>query len=134
MLAVTFFEATNSVFNITNENNRFSISTPGFWSPKGIEETMNRLHIILNLKSKKHFELNVKEMAKRGTRIKKDNNGYKFADFDHFKSEILAKIKRRKIKSFEDMVYIMQLTYKEIVYKKMTFSVLKDQLSGMSYQ
>ena len=27
-LAVTSFEATNAVFNITNENNGFSISTP----------------------------------------------------------------------------------------------------------
>ena len=30
-LAVTSFEATNSVFNITDENSSFSINTPGFW-------------------------------------------------------------------------------------------------------
>ena len=30
-LTVTFFEATNSVFNITNENKSFSISIPGHW-------------------------------------------------------------------------------------------------------
>ena len=29
LLAVRNFEATNSVFNITNENNSFSISIPG---------------------------------------------------------------------------------------------------------
>ena len=29
VLAVTSFQATNSVFNITRENNSFSISTPG---------------------------------------------------------------------------------------------------------
>ena len=29
MLAVTCFEATNSVFNITDENDSFSITTPG---------------------------------------------------------------------------------------------------------
>ena len=29
LLAVSSFEATNSVFNITNENNTFSITTPG---------------------------------------------------------------------------------------------------------
>ena len=29
LLAVTFFEVTNSVFNITHENNTYSVSTPG---------------------------------------------------------------------------------------------------------
>ena len=29
ILAVTFFEATNSGFNITNENNSFSVTVPG---------------------------------------------------------------------------------------------------------
>ena len=31
-LAVSSFECTNSVFNITNENNSFSITIPGHWS------------------------------------------------------------------------------------------------------
>ena len=31
LLAVTRFEATNSVFNITDENNSFSFSIPGYW-------------------------------------------------------------------------------------------------------
>ena len=30
MLAVTFFAATNSVFNINSENNTFSIDIPGY--------------------------------------------------------------------------------------------------------
>ena len=32
LLAVTSFEAANSVFNITNENNSFSISIPSHWN------------------------------------------------------------------------------------------------------
>ena len=32
LLAVTSFECTNSVFNITDENNSFSISIPGNWN------------------------------------------------------------------------------------------------------
>ena len=32
LLALTSFETTNSVLNITNENNSFSITTPGHWS------------------------------------------------------------------------------------------------------
>ena len=32
LLAVTSFEASNSVFNVTDENNSFSITTPAHWS------------------------------------------------------------------------------------------------------
>ena len=32
LLAVSSFEATNSVFNISNENNSFSISISGHWN------------------------------------------------------------------------------------------------------
>ena len=38
LLAVTSFEATNSVFNITDENNSFSGSTPSYWTPEDGEE------------------------------------------------------------------------------------------------
>jgi len=31
LLPVTSFECTNSVFNITNDNNSFSISIPSYW-------------------------------------------------------------------------------------------------------
>ena len=36
-LGVTSFEATNSLSNIINKNNSFSISTPGRWFPEGGE-------------------------------------------------------------------------------------------------
>ena len=36
ILAVTSLEATNSVFNITDENNRFSITAPSHWIPERI--------------------------------------------------------------------------------------------------
>ena len=41
VIAVISFEATNSVFNITDENNSFSILTPSHWSPKDIGELIN---------------------------------------------------------------------------------------------
>ena len=44
LLAVTSFEATNSVFNITDENNSFSISTISYWTPEGGEELINKLN------------------------------------------------------------------------------------------
>ena len=43
LLAVISFEANNSVFNITDENNSFSITTPSLWSSKGGAETINKL-------------------------------------------------------------------------------------------
>ena len=39
LLAVTYFGTTNSVFNITHENNSFSISTPGI----GIQNQLKKL-------------------------------------------------------------------------------------------
>ena len=34
LLAVTSFEATNSVFNKTDKNRSFLVSTTSFWTPK----------------------------------------------------------------------------------------------------
>ena len=44
LLAVTSSEATNSVFNITNENYSFSISTSSYWTPECGEELINKLN------------------------------------------------------------------------------------------
>ena len=43
LLAVTSFEATNSVFKLTDRNNSFSTSSPGYWLPKAADETFNKL-------------------------------------------------------------------------------------------
>ena len=52
-LAVTFFETTNSVFNITNENNTFSMSIPGCWRiPNFLEDgIIDKLKNILKFES-----------------------------------------------------------------------------------
>ena len=63
LLAVTFFEARNSVFNITKENNSFSISTPGHWSD-GAAETLNTLKCLLKLRYQNDTELHIKEVEK----------------------------------------------------------------------
>ena len=44
LLGVTSFEATNSVFNITNENNSFSITIPGEWDSKSVEQIFDELN------------------------------------------------------------------------------------------
>ena len=63
LIAVSSFECTNSVFNITDENNSFSIIIPGHYQNKTDEKTINDLNKLLELKS---LELHVEEVKKRG--------------------------------------------------------------------
>ena len=91
-LAVSSFKATNSVFNITSENNSFSISIPDQWIFKDSQELFNKLNNLLQFKSENDIELHVKEVEKRGTRIKIENSGYNSAGFDLFKGELLSEL------------------------------------------
>ena len=51
LLAVTVFEATNSVFKIIDKNKRFSITTPRHWHSEDGEEFINKLNKLLEPKS-----------------------------------------------------------------------------------
>ena len=77
LLTVTSFEATNSIFNITNKNNSFSITIPGHWDSESAEETIDELKKLLEFKSQNSIELHVKEVRKRGNQIKIGDNDYK---------------------------------------------------------
>ena len=79
LLGVTSFECTNSVFNITNENNSFSITIPGHWETKSAEKTIQELNELIELRS---LELHVKEVRKRGNKIKIGGKEYKISYFD----------------------------------------------------
>ena len=68
LLAVSSFDCSNSVFNITNENNSFSTTIPSHWQTKSAEKTIDKLNKLLKLRS---LELFVKEVRKRGNQIKK---------------------------------------------------------------
>ena len=65
LLAVSSLECTNFVFNITNENNSFSIIIPGHYQNKSDEKTIEDLNKLLELKS---LELHVNEVRKRGNK------------------------------------------------------------------
>ena len=112
VLAVSSFECTNSVFNITNENNSFSIIIPGHYQNESDEKTINDLNKLLELKS---LELHVEEVKKRGNKIKIGDNEYKLSDFDIQKYEILQELKNIKYNDLEDLVYRMRLSYDEIM-------------------
>ena len=80
LLEVSSFEATNSVFSITNENNAFSISIPGYWSSRGGAETIHKLKKLLELRSQNDIELHVQEFNKRGNKTKIGHKKYKSSD------------------------------------------------------
>ena len=110
LLAVSSLEGTNSVFNITNENNSFSIVIPRHYETESAEKTNDELNKLLELRS---LELHVNEVRKRGNKI--GDNDYKLSDFDTKKIEIIEEIKNIKYNDLEDLVYRMQLTYDEII-------------------
>ena len=112
LLAVSSFECTISVFNKTNENNSFSIIIPGHFQNNSDERTIDDLNKLLEPKS---LELHVKEVQKRGSKIKIGDNEYKLSDFDTQKNEIIEELKNIKYNDLEDLVYRMQLTYNEII-------------------
>ena len=112
LLAVSSFECTNSVFNITNKNNSFLIIIPGLWQTEPSEKTIDKLNKLLELKT---LELHVNEVRKRGNIIKITDNEYKLTDFDNQKNEILEELKKVKYNDLEDLVYRMQLSYDEII-------------------
>ena len=91
LMAVSLFDCTNSVFNISNENNSFSIIIPGHYENKSDEKTIDNLNNLLELKS---LKLHVEEVKKRGNKIKIGYSEYKLSDFDTQKNEILEQSKK----------------------------------------
>ena len=79
LLALSFVECTNSVYNHTNENISFSIIIPSHYQTKADEKTIDELKKFSELRS---LELHVKEVRKNGNKIKTDDNEYELSDFD----------------------------------------------------
>ena len=112
LLAVSSFKATNSVFNITDENNIFSISTPDHWNSEDSEELINELNKLLELRSQNGIELHVEQVRKKGLILLSD---YSLSSLGTFKNEIVEELKNAKYNDLEDLVYRFQLTYDEII-------------------
>ena len=112
LLAVSSFECTNSVFNITNGNNSFSIIIPGHYETEFAEKIIDDINKLLELKS---LELHVEEVRKRGDIIKIGDKEYKLSDFDNQKYEIIEELKKVGYNDLKDLVYSMRLSYDEIM-------------------
>ena len=112
LLAVSSFECINSVFNLTNENNSFSIIVPGHYETESAEKTIHELNKLLELRSQNGIELHVEQVRKKGLIL---INDYSLSSLGMFKDELLEHLKNAKFNDLEDMVYRFQLTYDEIM-------------------
>ena len=112
LMAVSSLECTNSVFNITNENNSFSIIIPGHWEDEFSEKIIDELNRLLEVRS---LESHVDEVRKRGNAIKRGDKEYNLSDFDNQKNEIIKELKEAKYKDIRDLVHRMRLSYDEIM-------------------
>ena len=105
-------ECTNSIFNITNENNSISIIIPGHYRTEFAAKKIIDPNNLLELKS---LELHVEEVRKRGNQIKTGHNENKLSDFDTQKKEILEELRNVKYNDLRDLANRMQITYDEII-------------------
>ena len=65
---MTSFDAIISVFNIIDEKNSLSTTTPGHWKAKTAKKAIDKLLKLLGLRSQNDIELHVEQFRK-----KKDN-------------------------------------------------------------
>ena len=112
LLGVSSFEYTNSVFNITIENNSFSIIEPGHYETESAAKTIDELNKLLELRSQNGIELHVEKLRDKGLIL---INDYSLSSLGMFKDERLEDLKNAKFNDLEDMVYRFQLTYEEIM-------------------
>ena len=114
LLSVSSFETTNYVFNLTDENNSFSISIPGHRKSKSAEKTIDELNKLLTLTSENDSEQRVGEVRKRGQQIKMGDEEYILSELGFHKNEINEELKIVGFNDLEDMVFRMLLTDDEI--------------------
>ena len=97
LLAVSSFECTNSVFNITNENNSFSITILGHWNSESAEKGVEKLKELLEL-DKKDLNLHIAAVREKGRKIYLGKDEYDLSDLDNslLRNEIFEKLRKSK--------------------------------------
>ena len=114
---MTSFEATNFVFNLTDENNSFSVGIPGRWIiPNYLEDGIfDNLKNLLSLRTQIDIELHVHEVRKRSDKIKFGDKEYKLSDFRTSKKEIIEDLKSANYHDLEELIYRREQSYDEIM-------------------
>ena len=93
LLKVTSFQARNSIFIITNENNSFPASTPEYWFSRGGAETIYKQQTFLEARSQNDKKLHVEDVRESGNLIKVEDSEYKLSDLDIHKNESFEELK-----------------------------------------
>ena len=130
LLGSTSFECTNSVFNINDENNSFLITIPGHWQTEHAEKTIDELNKLLELRPQNGIELHIEQVGKKGLIL---INDFSLSSLGTFKNEILEELKYVKCNALEDLVYVFQLTYDEIIDILDLIYILSDQQKDIFY-
>ena len=101
LLAVTSFEATHSVFNITDEKNSFSINVSGCLRiPTFLEDGIfDKLNNLPKLRPQNDIELHVREVRKRRDKIKKNPKNFPY--------QILILRKKKYLKNYKSLVIMI---------------------------
>ena len=103
--AVTSSEPTNSVFNLTGEDNTFSITIPGYWFLSGSVGTVKGLKILLQHRSQNDIALHVKKIRERGNQKRIGENEHILSRLGFRKIEIIKNLKGTRYNNLEDMVF-----------------------------
>ena len=101
LLAVSLFDCTNSVFNITNENNSFSITIPGHWNSESAEKTIDKLKQLIEL-NKRGLSLHKAAVREKGRKTHIGRDEYDLSDLDDtlLRNEKFEKLKEIKNTDF----------------------------------
>ena len=114
-VAVTSFKPTKFVLIISDENNTFSITTPGYWTSRGNKWEINKLRELLELRFQTDIQLHVDEVNKKGKQIKRGDIECKLSDLDTRTNDITEELKNVQYKDFDDMVFRLGLTNTELL-------------------
>ena len=98
---MSFFECTNSVSIITNENKSFSITIQSHWDSKSAEKNTDELNKLLKLRSQNGVDLQVEQVRKiRLLLIIEDS----LSRLGTFKEKKLEELKKAEYDDVEDLV------------------------------
>ena len=98
LLAVSSIECTNSVFNINNENNSFSITIPGHWNSESAKKPVEKLKKLLEI-DKKDLSFYIAAVREKNRKIYLGEDEYDLSDLDNnlLRNEIFEKSKKMNI-------------------------------------
>ena len=82
------------------------------------EETINKLNNLFDLRSENDLDLHINEVKKKSNILTLDGQEYTYYNLsDKNKYDFIETLKRNNYDDLPDMVYILELTYSEIIHR-----------------